>query len=237
MNGGHSVIHRVVTGDYLSPPGGRMAGQRVVAVAYLVRHPEATLLFDTGFPFDEPFAVDEAGDNVPTYPRSLERSLAPLGTSTADLDLVANCHLHIDHAGGNFRLPADLPIYAQARELQRARAETEQLVVDALALERLAYRSIDGEAELLPGIRAIPTPGHTAGHQSLIVETEEGPVVLLGQGMPSASDFAAAAYAVSLDAEGSSPVPGYPDWLPGLLAAAPVRVCFAHDLAIWQPAA
>src|SRR4029078_9421092 len=129
----------------------------------------------TGFPFDGPFTVEEGSDAVPTFPRSLEESLGRLGASMEELDLVANCHLHIDHAGGNFRLPTTLPILAQAAEVELARAETEQLVVDALALDRLAYRPLDGEAEILPGVRALPTPGHTAGHQSLIVETEGGP--------------------------------------------------------------
>ena len=235
MSQRRASISRFVTGDYLSPPGARLAGQRVVAVAYLVRHPDATLLFDTGFPFDEPFTVEEAGDSVATYPRSLVTELERLGTSLAELDLVANCHLHIDHAGGNFRLPSSLPIYAQASELEEARREEEKLVVDALAIELRAYRPIEGEAEILPGICTIPTPGHTAGHQSLIVDTDAGPIVLLGQGVPSASEFAAAAYAVNLEHEGSEPVPPYPAWLPAILAAEPTRVHFAHDLAIWQP--
>jgi N-acyl homoserine lactone hydrolase len=33
---------------------------------------------------------------------------------------------------------------------------------------------------VLPGVRLVPTPGHTAGHQSVLVETDEGLVVLGG---------------------------------------------------------
>ena len=232
-----TTISAFVTGDYLAPPGARLEGRRVVAVAYLICHPDATLLFDTGFPLDEPYTVEEGGNPVPTYPRSLADELARLGTSMEDLHLVANCHLHVDHAGGNFRLPETLPIYVQATELEEARREAERLVVDALALDRLAYRPIDGEAEILPGIRAVPTPGHTAGHQSLIVDTATGPEVLLGQGMPSASEFGAAVYALRLAREGSHPVPPFPDWLPRILAVEPVRVHFAHDQVSWQPSA
>jgi N-acyl homoserine lactone hydrolase len=231
----HSTISRFVTGDYLAPPASRFAGQRVVAVAYLVRHPDATLLFDTGFPFDEPTSVNEDDDPIPTFPRSLEAMLAGAGTSIHGLDLVANCHLHIDHSGGNFRLPATLPIYVQQTELDEARAEEDLLVRDALAVDRLAYRLVDGEHEILPGLRLVPTPGHTAGHQSLVVDTEAGTVVLLGQAMPSATDFASAVYALRLEAEGSQPVPPYPGWLPRILELEPARVALAHDLAIWQP--
>jgi glyoxylase-like metal-dependent hydrolase (beta-lactamase superfamily II) len=224
-----------VTGDYLAPPASRFAGQRVVAVAYLVRHPDATLLFDTGFPFDEPTSVNEDDDPIPTFPRPLEGLLASAGTSMDRLDMVANCHLHIDHSGGNFRLPTTLPIYVQQTELDEARAEEEALVRDALATDRLAYRPVDGEHEVLPGLRLVPTPGHTAGHQSLVVNTDGGPVVLLGQAMPSATDFASAVYAISLEAEGSEPVPHYPEWLPRILEFEPVSVALAHDLAIWEP--
>jgi N-acyl homoserine lactone hydrolase len=42
------------------------------------------------------------------------------------------------------------------------------------------YVEHDGEAEILPGVRLLPAPGHTAGHQIVVVETDEGPVVLGG---------------------------------------------------------
>jgi N-acyl homoserine lactone hydrolase len=231
----HSTISRFVTGDYLAPPASRFAGQRVVAVAYLVRHPDATLLFDTGFPFDGPTSVNEDDDPIPTFPRPLEALLADAGTSMDGLDLVANCHLHIDHSGGNFRLPAALPIYVQQTELDEARTEEEPLVRDALAVDRLAYRPVAGEHEVLPGLRLVPTPGHTAGHQSLVIDIDGGTVVLLGQAMPSATDFASAVYAIGLEAEGAEPVPPYPDWLPRILEFEPLKVALAHDLATWEP--
>jgi glyoxylase-like metal-dependent hydrolase (beta-lactamase superfamily II) len=234
MTAPRSTITSLVTGDYLAPPASRFAGQRVVAVAYLVRHPEATLLFDTGFPFDQPTSINEDDDPIPTFPRSLEAALAEVGASIGEMDMVANCHLHIDHAGGNFRLPAELPIYVQHVELATARDEEEALVRDALAVETLSYRAISGEHEILPGVRAVPTPGHTDGHQSLVVETDGGTVVLAGQAMPSATDFASAAYAVQLERDGSEPVPPYPAWLPRILEFEPRRVLFAHDLAIWE---
>jgi N-acyl homoserine lactone hydrolase len=230
-----STISRFVTGEYLAPEGHRLAGQRIVAVAYLIRHPDAIILFDTGFPFDAPIRVEEEGDGIWTYPRSLTGLLADSGTTVDALDLVVNCHLHIDHAGGNFRLPAKLPIYVQENELAAAREEEEALVRDALALDRQAYRSIQGEHEIVPGIRAIPTPGHTLGHQSLVVDTSVGAVILAGQAMPGASDFSTAVYAHRLADERSEPMPPFPDWLPRLLEFQPARVLFAHDLAIWQP--
>ena len=59
----------------------------------------------------------------------------------------------------------------------------------------MAYEILDGEEEILPRIRVVPTPGHTDGHQSLVVDCAEGPVVLLGQAYEFASDCAKAAFA------------------------------------------
>lgn len=234
MSAPAATVTRLISGDYLAPTGHRFGGQRIVAVAYLVRHRDATLLFDTGFPFDTPTSVDEGADALPTFPRRLESLLIEAGSPIADLDLVANCHLHIDHAGGNFRLPGELPIYVQADELAAARLDDDAIVRDALAIEKQAYRPIDGEQEILPGIRLVPTPGHTQGHQSMLVETTDGTVILAGQAVPTATDFASAAYAVALVREGSEPVPPYPAWLPTLLEFEPRRVMFAHDLATWE---
>jgi N-acyl homoserine lactone hydrolase len=229
-----STIQGFVTGDYLAPPTHRSAGNRIVAVAYLIRHPEATVLFDTGFPFDGPTTINEGDDAIATYPRSVEASLREIGSSLDAIEMVANCHLHIDHAGGNFRLAPALPIYVQEAELAGARDEVEPLVRDALAVERQAYRSVHGEHEILPGLRLVPTPGHTPGHQSLLVKTDAGSVALAGQAMPSASDYAAALYALQLEGEGSDPVPPYPAWLPRMVELGPRRVMFAHDLAVWE---
>ena len=47
-------------------------------------------------------------------------------------------------------------------------------------LPRRDYAEHDGEAEILPGVRLVPAPGHTEGHQIVVVETDEGTVVLGG---------------------------------------------------------
>jgi len=91
------------------------------------------------------------------------------------------------------------------------------------------------EAEVLPGVRVVPTPGHTDGHQSLVVDCAEGPVVLLGQAYEFASDWARAALAWSLARDGvEAPLPDDPGWVGRLQALDPCQVLFAHDLAAVQ---
>lgn len=94
---------------------------------------------------------------------------------------------------------------------------------------RSAVPDLDGAAEILPGVTLLPTPGHTSGHQSLVVRLSDGTVVLAGQSHDTASDFAADALASRhrvLDVSA---------WMEQILALDPRRVVFAHDHAVWEP--
>jgi N-acyl homoserine lactone hydrolase len=93
--------------------------------------------------------------------------------------VVVNTHLHFDHCGGN-RLFPGIPIHVQRRELMDARTEDDYTVKEWVDFPGATYVEHDGEAEILPGVRLVPAPGHTAGHQIVVVETDEGPVVLGG---------------------------------------------------------
>jgi N-acyl homoserine lactone hydrolase len=68
----------------------------------------------------------------------------------------------------------------QRRELADARTEDDYTVREWVDFPGATYVEHDGEAEILPGVRLLPAPGHTAGHQIVVVETDEGPVVLGG---------------------------------------------------------
>ena len=69
---------------------------------------------------------------------------------------------------------------AERTELTTARAGG--YTVDALVdFPGVRYEELDGEAELLPGLHCIPTPGHVDGHQSLVVVCDDGSIVLAGQ--------------------------------------------------------
>ncbi|MEU5163720.1 N-acyl homoserine lactonase family protein [Streptomyces sp. NPDC020875] len=205
---------------------------RVEAVtAYLVRHPGGLLLFDTGI------GTGDAAADAHYRPRrrSLPAALAATGVRTGDIDTVVNCHLHFDHCGGNPLFP-EVPIVVQRTELAAARAGGH--TIDALIdFPGAVYEQLDGERLLAPGVRILPTPGHTAGHQSLLVETDRGgPVLLAGQAYDSASEYAAAVLAVRAAADGvEQPLPPTRPWLARVTALAPRRILFAHDHALWEP--
>jgi N-acyl homoserine lactone hydrolase len=93
--------------------------------------------------------------------------------------VVVNTHLHFDHCGGN-RLFPGLPIHVQRRELADARTLDDYTIREWVDFPGAVYTEHEGEAEILPGVRLAPAPGHTEGHQIVVVETDEGLVVLGG---------------------------------------------------------
>lgn len=68
----------------------------------------------------------------------------------------------------------------------------------------VVYEELGGEAEVWPGVWVIPTPGHTAGHQSLVVRQADGTVLLAGQAHDFASEFASAQLARRAALEGGA---------------------------------
>jgi N-acyl homoserine lactone hydrolase len=172
MDATGGAIRRLDLGYFVRPAievGG--AQPRVEPVlGYLVRRDEGTILFDTGI------GAADAETEAHYRPRRREllAALAAVGQDPAGISLVVNCHLHFDHCGGNSLL-AGRPILVQAAELAAARGEgyTFPELVD---FPGVAYRQLDGEAEIWPGVWIIPTPGHTQGHQSLVVRQPDGSV-------------------------------------------------------------
>ena len=226
-------IARVPLGTFVRPVEETGTGQtRIEPVhGYLIRHPDATVLLDTG--------IGAGDDQTEAWYRPrripLPQALASFGLGLGDVDLVVNCHLHFDHCGGNPEL-AGRPIFCQGAELATARAG-EYTIDELVDFSGARYELLDGEAEILAGVVVIPTPGHVAGHQSVAVRCADGSVVLAGQSHDSASGFSADVLAETARELGHvAPLPTAPQWLARLLAFDPKRVYFAHDAAVWEPA-
>ena len=151
----------------------------------LIEHDAGLVLIDTGLgnkedeKFRDIYGVDNAGKNGLTR---LEDALAALGHKPADVRWVINTHLHFDHAGGNTwrdaagavrpSFPAATYV-VQKRELEFARHTNERTAASYLKhnFDPITFRLVDGETEVLPGIRCLPTPGHVPYHQSILVES------------------------------------------------------------------
>jgi N-acyl homoserine lactone hydrolase len=212
------------------PDGDPRAGEKVVVSGYLIDHPDSLVLLDTGIA-EGNAEVEELYHPVR---RPLDEALGTAGVTTDDIRIVVNCHLHIDHCGGNPRFP-DTPILAQQVEFDAAHIDEDYPIADLYDFPDARYELHGGEADVAKGIRVVPTPGHTPGHQSLIVETDVGRVVLAGQAVNGATDYGRAQYASELRRSGSDEEVIVPEWIERLQEFDPVLVLFAHDNATWAP--
>lgn len=145
-----------------------------------------TVLVDTGIKAaDSAFFEDFFGDVGPPGggPDPLVEGLANRGVAPSDVDEVVLTHLHHDHASNTALFP-DATFYVQAAERDAA-ADPPAVLADSYAesnlraLEELDVRTVDGDHVLHEGIELLLTPGHTPGSQSVVVETADGPYVLI----------------------------------------------------------
>ncbi|MEA2437880.1 MAG: N-acyl homoserine lactone hydrolase [Thermoleophilaceae bacterium] len=144
--------------------------ERMPVNVHIIEHPDARVLVDTGMTELHPAVAD------------MDPRLQPLSEQDLDLDsidIVVCTHLHFDHCGGN-HLFAGKPIYVQRRELDDARTEENYTLREWVDAPGVRYVPVDGEHELLPGLRLVPAPGHTRGMQMVVVENGERPVIVGG---------------------------------------------------------
>jgi len=224
------TVRRVDFGYFVRPAEETGTGGPRVdpCLGYVVRHPQGMIVFDTGMGSDP-----EVDAHYRPRRTGLAEALAAIGVQIGDLRLAANCHLHFDHCGGN-PLLGQIPVFVQDAELRAAR-HTQDYTLPEL-LEGTRFEQVTGEAELLPGIFLMPTPGHTAGHQSLVVRRADGAVIVAGQSHDTATQYAADRLAWQARRDGhSQPLPGIPDWIDALQQLDPRMVYFAHDHSVWIP--
>jgi N-acyl homoserine lactone hydrolase len=227
-----SVVRRVDFGYFVRPAEetGTGASRVEPCLGYLVDHPDGLVLMDTGMG-----SHPEADAHYRPRRRSLVSALSSVDARPDDIHLVVNCHLHFDHCGGNPEL-AGRPVVVQEVELETARETVDYTLPELVDIPGVRYEVLTGEAEVLPGVLVVPTPGHTAGHQSLVVRQGDGTVVVAGQSHDTASAFAADALAWRALGDQHDPaLPATPAWMERLLQLDPRRVVFAHDHSVWEP--
>ena len=177
----------------------RGAGQQIEApiLAYLIETVNGRILYDVGCDYakiHDPilrkryYDPATSGYEAPTMaeeqriPGHLER----LGLSPLDVDVIFIGHLHFDHAGGLKELKsagcgAELHVHRDELEAAQrgvdASVFADDLVDDSGASFPFTVQT--GEYSVAPGVGAIETPGHTAGHMSMLIELPAGPPVLL----------------------------------------------------------
>lgn len=196
-------------------PGGASS---YAVYAYLIRHPEGPILVDTGIGTGNE-QIDEMYAPVVT---DLASALGDVGVAVGELLAVVNTHLHFDHCGQNARTTA--PVYVQRAEIEAAR-QPFYTVAEWAAVPDERLRPVDGEREIADGVRLVPTPGHTPGHQSVLVSSQEGRALIVGQAAWKHPEWSSG----QADPANSDDLETAQRSLDRLGAIGPTRVYFSHD--------
>lgn len=145
------------------------------------------MLFDTGI---SP-TVRENGDLVPDRLSALiarfgreddiRHHLAQLGHRPEDVKIVVNSHLHWDHCGGN-HLFSGAAFVSQSREIRFAGCPdpfVRRVYVPRQYDWIETMQVLEGDRVLAPGVAVLSTPGHSPGHQSMLVRLPSGKLMIL----------------------------------------------------------
>ncbi len=189
--------------------------------AWVIRHPDGAIMVDTGVGLD-----NEVIDNW-YHPQTvpLAAALDAVGLAPSEITAVVLSHLHFDHCGQQGTLSA--PTYVQAAEFEAATSPG-YTVPEWADIPKPRLRLVDGDEEIAEGVRLLSTPGHTPGHQSVVIEAGDQRVILAAQcayragelrsGQPSPSSLYNQAWAGAAR-----------DSLQRLRVLAPFTAHFSHD--------
>lgn len=148
----------------------------------LIETPAGRVLVETGIGE----RVDEKTRAMRAYEGpAIVPALEAAGFATKSVDVVTMSHLHFDHAGGLLRTDGSrafprASIVAQRAEWEVALSDNPRVTASYVQPELTLVRDwgsegwADGEREVLPGVSVVPTGGHSAGHQAIVVRAGDG---------------------------------------------------------------
>ena len=169
----------------------------------VIESPDELVLVDTGIgnkeseKFHELYGVENAGN-----PTRLEDGIKAAGFMPDDIGIVLCTHLHFDHAGGNTFRDSEgniRPAFQNARyvvqrgEFDFAHSGNERIRASYLRQnfdpieEAGLWDFVEGATEIIPGVKVLPTPGHTPFHQSVVIESDGETACFLADVCPTAA--------------------------------------------------
>ena len=168
-----------------------VGGTEVPVPFFLIRHPAGNIVVDGGNPLavarDARAHWGALADRFcarMTQEQHCVAQLRQLGIAPEAVHHVVQTHLHIDHTGALGHFP-DAKVIVHARELDAAQTveppRAHGYVREDFEQAGIDWRRVDGELDLFGdgAIRLLQTPGHSAGHMSLLLHLDEtGPVLL-----------------------------------------------------------
>ncbi|RPI27946.1 MAG: MBL fold metallo-hydrolase [Acidobacteria bacterium] len=163
----------------------------------LVRTGNHNVLIDTGC--GEKYTEKELRMYRIEHEVTLAGQLRKAGLSPEDIDVVINTHLHFDHCGGNTCYDGQVvvPSFPRAEYIVRAEEYEDAMCPNErssasyfqhnwkVLKEKRMLRIVERDEEVLPGIQLIHTPGHTRGHQSVLIQSDGRSLLYLADLCPT----------------------------------------------------
>jgi len=153
------------------------------------------IIVDTGIR-DPEWVVSTLGPCRQERDETMAGALAEIGWRPGDVDIVINTHLHYDHVGFNNLFPHARFLIGRAEweaaqnpvPTQRALYAPREWLLEPLCSFHYEIVGTD-YTDVAPGIRLIDTPGHSVGHQSVLVNTDEGVLGVVGDAVNIEENF------------------------------------------------
>jgi glyoxylase-like metal-dependent hydrolase (beta-lactamase superfamily II) len=150
---------------------------------------------------------------------------------------IVQTHLHIDHTGALGHFP-EAAVVVHARELEAARAATDPMRSGYVRADYdrpdLRWEPVDGDTDLFGDgvVRLLETPGHAAGHMSILLElADTGPVLLTADACDNRAQWDGKAHVRALHSREQAA--DSLDRLHGLADETGALLVFGHDPENW----
>jgi N-acyl homoserine lactone hydrolase len=166
------------TGEYDGKPGS------IVDPCWVIRHPKGTLLWDTGL--GDPMAANKDGVDFELghmwVDVTLLDQLKAIGLTPADITFLSFSHTHFDHTGNANEFPDATWILNKAEIAWAETRPSFAVKLESFSTYQVARtQMIDGDYDVFGDgtVRILKTPGHTPGHQSLMVKLKKAGTVII----------------------------------------------------------
>jgi N-acyl homoserine lactone hydrolase len=166
------------TGEYDGRPGD------IVDPCWVIRHPKGTLLWDTGL--GDALAGNKEGVDIGIgrmwVDVTLLDQLKAIGLTPADITYLSISHTHFDHTGNANEFPDATWILNKAEIAWAETRPNEAVKLESFSAYQTAKtQMIDGDHDVFGdgAVRILKTPGHTPGHQSLMVRLRRAGTVII----------------------------------------------------------
>ena len=216
-------VHRLHLTDVTPASNLPWARPTFPVFGYLIAHPTGPIVIDTGVGINNTL-INQLYSPVH---HDLDEALSRHGVVIEDVQTVITSHLHFDHCGQNYRFGRSR-IVVQRAEIEAAKAP-QYTVAEWAFPAGIDLTAIEGDVRIADGVRIISTPGHTPGHQSVLIEDGNGTrTIVCCQASWNTQSFEAG----TLGDDGWNQDEGIRS-LEKLRALDPDRVVLSHDIAEW----